>query len=165
MDMFWRGLRHGLQNFNSRHTSKNDDFGAENIDVGPYSDAFQVTICEIMHRFSAIFPDSEHFSIKIVYFSASDANRLFNIVGSVPELKIITFCKAWPRRRNFVIFTRFFQGPHRCFSEKSRFRSMFWRVPGDDSGKNALIFRDFSRSGAFFDQNRLFFCFRCESFL
>ena len=58
------------------------------------SDAFQETIREKMHRFSAIFPDPEHFSIKIVYFSASDANRLFNIVGSVPELKIITFCKA-----------------------------------------------------------------------
>ena len=47
--------------------------------------------------------------------------------------------------------------PIDVFSEKSWFRTMFWRVPGDDLRNNASIFRYFSGSGAFFDQNRRFF--------
>ena len=78
-----------------------DDFSRVPIDVfrknrafGACFAALQETIREKMHRFSAIFRDPEHFSLKIVDFSASGTNRLLDVVGSVPELKIIAFCKA-----------------------------------------------------------------------
>ena len=75
-----------------------DDFSRVPIDVfhknhdfEACSDAFQETIREKRHRFSAIFRDPEHFSLKIVDFAASGTNRPFDVVGSVPELKIIVF--------------------------------------------------------------------------
>ena len=58
------------------------------------NDAFHVTIREKMHRFSAVFRDPEHFSLKIVDFSASGTKSLLNDVGSVPELKIIAFSQS-----------------------------------------------------------------------
>ena len=69
--------------------AKSDDFQLRNA-----SDDVKETIREKMHRFSAIFRDPEHFSLKIVDFAASGTNRPFDVVGSVPELKIIVFCKA-----------------------------------------------------------------------
>ena len=80
------------------------DVFRKNRDFGPCSAALQETIREKMRRFSAILRDPEYFSLKIVAFSASGTNRPFNVVGSVPMLKIISFCKASPRRRNFVTF-------------------------------------------------------------
>ena len=59
------------------------------------NDALQEAIREKMHRFSAVFRDPEHFSLKIVDFSASGTNRLLDVVGSVPELKIIVFLQSF----------------------------------------------------------------------
>ena len=54
----------------------------------------QDTIREKRHRLSAIFRDPEHFSLKIIDFAASGTKRPFDVVGSVPDLKIIVFCKT-----------------------------------------------------------------------
>ena len=70
------------------------DVFRKNRDFEACSDALQWAIRGKRHRFSAVFCDPEHFSLKIVDFSASGTNRLLDVVGSVPELKIIAFLQS-----------------------------------------------------------------------
>ena len=73
---------------------KSMHFFARSFRIILENDALQKTIRGKRHRFSAIFRDPEHFSLKIVDFSASGTNRLLDVVGSVPELKIIGFLQS-----------------------------------------------------------------------